>query len=79
MKIKIQYFGLIADKIGYSIEEFLIPTSSENVNVRNLLISRYPILAGLTYKIAINSELKEEITPLVSDVNIAVLPPFAGG
>ena len=62
--------------------------SSERININDLtvdglklkevFIKRYPILKDMTFQIAINGKIKDELTE-EQNISIALLPPFAGG
>lgn len=80
MKASIHYFGLIADKTGKSSEliDFDEPTGT-SVNLRLMFEKRFPSLSGSNYKIAVNQTISDELIIIDSHIEIALLPPFAGG
>ena len=49
------------------------------MNVRDLIIDSYPLLKSMTFQIAINNVIKENISSAEVGKIIAILPPFAGG
>lgn len=80
MKVSVHYFGLIADKTGKSTEtiEFVEPEGT-TLDLRIIFENRFPFLKGTNYKIAVNQVICESILINKSQVEIALLPPFAGG
>lgn len=76
MKAKVKYFGMIAEKL-HREEEILemVP----GMQIRSFLINKYPELDNMDFQIAINQEIKEEIDSNLKEIEIALLPPFAGG
>ena len=79
MTVETYYYGMISDKLERSSEQLSFDNESIEINLRNYFENRYPVLKGLTYKIAVNQELTEVISTSSSINEIALLPPFAGG
>ncbi len=79
MEYEVQFYGMMAERIGISKASIVIGFNDEDINVRNLIISRYPELKSMTFQIAINNELKEILSSVNIGQTIAILPPFAGG
>ncbi len=76
MQVKFVYFGMIAEKLGATEE--ILELSEDTQNVRNYILNKYPELNTMSFSIAIDQELQDEIGEgEVSE--IALLPPFAGG
>ncbi len=76
MKANIKYFGMIAEKLNRESEILeIVP----GMNLKAFIENKYPELKEMKFKIAINQELREEIKSGEEDLEIAVLPPFAGG
>lgn len=76
MKASIKYFGMIAEKLNRDSEILeIIP----GMNLKAFIEYKYPELKEMEFKIAINKELRDEIKPGDEELEIAVLPPFAGG
>lgn len=67
---------MIAEKLE-TLEEIL-EMSNETTNVRNYILNRYPELKNMSFSIAIDHELQDEIVN-GNALEIALLPPFAGG
>jgi len=78
MKIKAKYFGMIAEKIGKTNEVFDVDFN-QKMNLKPFFESKYNNLQTLNYKIAVNQELKDFIDFESESVEVALLPPFAGG
>jgi len=78
MKANIKYFGMIAEKIGKTEESVDLDETSQS-NLRPYFVQKYSILNEMNYQIAVNQTLTEEIDANAEFVEIALLPPFAGG
>lgn len=76
MKANVKYFGMIAERLHRDSEILEI---TPGINFKAFIEYKYPELKEMEFKIAINQELREEIKPGEEDLEIAVLPPFAGG
>ena len=76
MRIKVTYYGLITDRIGLSTEEISIESRTI---LRPYFEEKYPELKKINYKIAINNEFSEVLPENFDSIEIALLPPFAGG
>jgi len=77
MKLKIKYFGLLAEVTQCTEEEFEF--SGSNISeLREALCQKYEALKGKDFQIAQNNELVENKTE-ITGFEIALLPPFAGG
>ena len=78
MKANIKYFGMIAEKIGKSEESVDLDEKNQS-DLRNYFVQKYPFLNDMDYQIAVNQTLTEVIDTNTEFVEIALLPPFAGG
>ena len=78
MKINAKYFGMIAEKIGKTNETFEVNVDAQ-FNVKQFFENQYEGIKTMNYKIAINQSLNSHINPDLNEVEIALLPPFAGG
>lgn len=78
MKANIKYFGMIAEKIGKSEESVDLDEKNQS-DLRNYFIQKNPFLNDMDYQIAVNQTLTEVIDANTEFVEIALLPPFAGG
>lgn len=68
---------MIQEKIGLTKETFIV--EGELLNFKNWIEDKYPFLKNLPYKIAVNNEIVQNEVVINQDVNIALLPPYAGG
>ena len=78
MIVNIKYFGMIAEKIGKSEESVNLNEKNQS-DLRNYFVGEYPFLNEIDYQIAVNQTLTEVIDTKTEFVEIALLPPFAGG
>ena len=78
MKIKLLYFAQVSEKLGLSSEEISFDGSNSDELVK-LLNEKYPILNDLKFKVAVDQTLINTTTELKDGVEVALLPPFAGG
>jgi molybdopterin synthase sulfur carrier subunit len=77
MNITIKYFGLIAE-ITQCNEEILEFSKSSIADLLLELFQKYPLLNGKDFQVALNQEIVSKET-IISNGEIALLPPFAGG
>jgi len=77
MNLNIKYFGMLAEVTQCQEEkvQFSQGTVSE---LLNMLFNKYPELEAKDFQVAQNQEVVSK-SSVVSDVEIALLPPFAGG
>lgn len=77
MKIKVLFFGIIAEKTGVEKKEY------ENIKNLNSLIfqieSDFTQVKKYNYQVSVNHEICTENIILKNNDEIAILPPFAGG
>jgi len=71
-------FGIIAERMKGLDMTISIP-NKECVNLRDYFNKKWPLLNNISYTIAIDQELREELTKNEQPNEIAILPPFAGG
>lgn len=79
MDIEIKYFGILAEKLGktterVSIEQFI----TDQLNLHHSFEIQYPILKSLTFNVAVDGVICNEL-PTHGALVLALLPPFAGG
>jgi len=77
MIVTIKYFGLIAE-ITKCSEEQMEFSGKTVLELKEQLFQKYPILKHKNFQIAQNNELVENETE-ITGIEIALLPPFAGG
>ena len=78
MKANIKYFGMIAEKMGKTEEIYELEFSGK-LNLREYFLKKDARLQDMNFQIAVNKTLTEVITNDLNSVEIALLPPFAGG
>ncbi len=79
MKIKVQYFGMIAEAAGTSNEELELTNNAMVSSFIQVIQNKYPALKNMDFKIALNQSIVDDSTEIKEDAELAVLPPFAGG
>jgi molybdopterin converting factor small subunit len=79
MIVDVHYFGMISDRLGRSTEQHTFDNSSKEINLRSYFEHRFPELKEMSFKIAINQELRDVLYSKESIHEIALLPAFAGG
>lgn len=76
MKLKINYFGMLAEISKCNSEQ--IELEGSIADLKQWLLSSYPEFEQKDFRIAQNGELVDNQTEL-NGKELAVLPPFAGG
>lgn len=74
--VKVLYFGAAEAVTGRKEEEFI---AGDTGSLRRQLISRYPELEGIPFRMALNRALLKGESGLQKSDIIAILPPFQGG
>lgn len=77
MKLNLKYFGLISEITNCS-EENLSFSGTTVSDLKEQLFQKYKGLENQNFQIAQNNELAENETE-ITGIEIALLPPFAGG
>lgn len=77
MNLNIKYFGMLAEITQCQEETFLFSQSTV-ADLLKALFSKYPLLKEKDFQVAQKQILVSNNT-IISDVEIALLPPFAGG
>ena len=75
--MKLIYFGMIAEATGKQ-QELIEPLDSVKI-LSEFIIKKYPKIAPINFKIAVNQSLVNSNISLNQHDEIAILPPFAGG
>ncbi len=78
MTLIIKYFGMVAEA-SCKKEEVLEFNNLPVQNLRNDLLKKYPRLATVDFKIAVNQSFVNDNFVLTGSEEVALLPPFAGG
>ena len=77
MQLNIKYYGLLVEATNCNTE--VIDFSKSSISeLLDVLFEQHPNLIGKDFQIAQNQEIVSQNT-LVSEGEIALLPPFAGG
>ena len=79
MILHLKYFGMVAEAIGKTEEEFKFNNNSV-ADLNELLEKRYLKLNMINYQFAVNQSLVEKNTKMLKENDeVALLPAFAGG
>lgn len=79
MDIRIKYFGLLAEAMEKEDAVFSIKENCTVQELKNTLLSSYPVLEGKEFKVAVNKNIVDEKVVILPTDELALLPPFAGG
>jgi sulfur-carrier protein len=79
VNVSILYFGMIAEAVGQPVEIWTTPESLTVGELKEQLLSKYPMLRGRKFQMAINQQVIDESMPIPPQAEVALLPPFAGG
>ena len=77
MKLNIKYFGLLAE-VTHCTEEVIDFSESSVSELLDVLFEKYPNLEDKDFQVAQNQKIVMKDT-LLSQHEIALLPPFSGG
>ena len=77
-RVQLKSFGMIAELMK-DLDTMLSIPNKQNVNLRTYFNRKWPFLTDISYTIAIDQELREELNKNEIPKEIAILPPFAGG
>ncbi|WP_298474818.1 MoaD/ThiS family protein [uncultured Maribacter sp.] len=77
MNITVKYFGVLAE-LTQCMEETIVFTKSTVIELLEVVYQKHPTLNDKNFKVALNNELVDMET-IVSEVEVALLPPFSGG
>lgn len=75
-EVRVLYFGAAEEVTGKSEETIM---AGDTASLRNLLISTYPALKQIPFRMALNRILLKEDSVLQKNDIIAIMPPFQGG
>lgn len=75
--MKVLFFGQLTDITGSSSVE--MPESADTDALLQALTNKYPALGSAKFVVAVNKKQISENTPLTSQSNIVLMPPFSGG
>ena len=77
MRLNIKYFGMLAEVTQCSEEDLEFSRSSIS-ELLNQIFEKYPDLKAKDFQVAQNNAIVSK-DALVSETEIALLPPFSGG
>jgi molybdopterin synthase sulfur carrier subunit len=77
MNLNIKYFGSLAEITERNEENIMFSRSSVS-DLLDLLFIKYPKLKDKDFQVAHNNEIVSNET-LITEIEIALLPPFSGG
>lgn len=77
MNLNIKYFGLLVE-ITQCSEETVSFSKTTVSELLNFLFEKYPDLKNKDFQVALNNEIVLKDT-LITENEIALLPPFSGG
>ncbi|MFN1834478.1 MoaD/ThiS family protein [Balneola sp. MJW-20] len=79
MIITVKYFGAIAEATGLQEEKLdMSALGTKLEDLRDHCLHKYGAINDLTFKLAVNQSIEEEMVLKDGD-EVAFLPPFAGG
>lgn len=77
MKIRVIFFGVLAEITGLNIKYYSYVSSVDEVRMR--IEEDYPEIVHYNYRISLNNEFINHDYKLSNDDELALVPPFAGG
>jgi molybdopterin synthase sulfur carrier subunit len=77
MAIKVIFFGQLKELTNGN--ELEIDDVKDTNELQQSLYLRYPALASLKYRIAVDKEMISDAVTLQPGTTVALLPPFSGG
>ena len=75
-EVRILYFGAAQEAAGKSGESLKADDTS---TLRKAIIEKYPAMAGIPFRMALNKTMLKGEAALENDDTVAILPPFQGG
>ena len=77
MKIKILFFGVLAEEAG--AERIELETGSDLGGLKRQVEKMFPAFGRYDYRVSVNRTLVQDNISLSDGDEVALLPPFAGG
>ena len=77
MKLKILFFGILAEVVGS--DSIIIDSQPDLDHLTALVLDRFPDLKNYRYRVSVNRVLVDDNSSLNEGDEVAFLPPFAGG
>ncbi|SDR71162.1 MoaD/ThiS family protein [Gramella sp. MAR_2010_147] len=78
MKVRVKYFGMIAESAGRNEEILELEQGFSLKKLKNQQVQKYQIIDPDSVQLAVNQNLNKEVELKDGD-EVAFLPPFAGG
>ena len=78
-RILIKYFGQIAEVTNKTSEYLDVEKTSSVETIINQLNHVYPSLKSQDFNVAADQKIVDRETEISGEVELALLPPFAGG
>jgi molybdopterin synthase catalytic subunit/molybdopterin converting factor small subunit len=81
MRLEVRTFGGLAERAGLATLIVELPDGADVALLRRVLAAQHPELAPLLPRVAVSVdlELADDATPLAPGMEVALLPPVAGG
>lgn len=79
MKIKVKYFGILAEKTQCENQQIKVDVAMRLDEFHHVLLQHHPVLRSSDYILSYNQKISEGTEVLEEGDEIALLPPFAGG
>jgi molybdopterin synthase catalytic subunit len=81
MRIRVRYFAGFREMVGQGEESLIVPDESRIIEIRNLLLTRYPQLQAVMERAlcAVNHRYVQVDTVLQENDELVFIPPTGGG
>ena len=77
MEIRVLFFGILAEVAGTGFKHYSNIRSFNDLRLK--VEDDFPEFVHYNYRIAVNSEIKNNEPELMNGDEVAFMPPFAGG
>lgn len=78
MKVKVKYFGMVAESVGTTDEVLELEEKTSVQDLKDRQVEKYEIADPEALQVAVNQNLDNKVELKEGD-EVAFLPPFAGG
>ncbi len=80
MNLKVLTFGIAREITGGNAVQIDLPDGASALDLKRFFLKKYPAFSNLNYlQIAVNQEFAADDQPILSDDEIALIPPVSGG
>lgn len=79
IRVRIRYFGMIAEKMGGPDGYLEIPGDGKDCDIREVVALSHPVLAQTAWKVAVDQTVVHGRCDVHERSEIVLLPPYAGG